>query len=127
MIGFIAPYTFTTRDYRQYNAIAILHTFQFTAAHALTSRTLANEFITVSLSLQITREVFFAPPNSFLVVYSQSPSTVISRIRPNSLPTAVLYSYYSSDLLCPFITPRHGPHGKHRLILLRRRVYWPLT
>jgi hypothetical protein len=35
MIGFIEPYTFTTRDYRQYSAIAILHTFQFTVTHAL--------------------------------------------------------------------------------------------
>jgi hypothetical protein len=49
----------TTRKYRQYNAIAILHTPQFTGAHALwfsvfTSRILATDFITVSLSLQHT-------------------------------------------------------------------------
>jgi hypothetical protein len=48
MIEFIAPYTFTTRDYRQHGAIAILHTFQFTVAHALgfsvfTSRVLATD------------------------------------------------------------------------------------
>jgi hypothetical protein len=48
MIGFIAPYTFTTRDYRQHSAIAILHTFQFTVAYALrfsvfTSRILATD------------------------------------------------------------------------------------
>jgi hypothetical protein len=46
MIGFIAPYAFTTRDYRQYSAISMLHTFQFTVTHALgfsvfTSRILA--------------------------------------------------------------------------------------
>jgi hypothetical protein len=46
IIGFIAPYAFTTRDYRQYSAISILHTFQFTVTHALgfsvfTSRLLA--------------------------------------------------------------------------------------
>jgi hypothetical protein len=35
MIGFIAPYTFTARDYRQYSAIADLHTLQFTVAQAL--------------------------------------------------------------------------------------------
>jgi hypothetical protein len=35
MIGFIAPYTFTTREYRQYIAITGLHTLQFTATHPL--------------------------------------------------------------------------------------------
>jgi hypothetical protein len=48
MIGFIAHYTFTTRDYMQYSAIAILHTCQFTVTHALglsvlTSRILATD------------------------------------------------------------------------------------
>jgi hypothetical protein len=48
MIGFITPYTFTTRDYRQYSAIAILHTLHVTVAHALgfslfTSRILATD------------------------------------------------------------------------------------
>jgi hypothetical protein len=32
--GFIAPYIFTTRDYRQYSAIADLHTLQFTVTPA---------------------------------------------------------------------------------------------
>jgi hypothetical protein len=46
MIGLIAPYRFTTRDYRQYSNIADLHTLQFTVTHALwfsvfTSRILA--------------------------------------------------------------------------------------
>jgi hypothetical protein len=41
-------YTHTTQNYRQYSAIAILHTFQFTVAHALgfsafTSRILATD------------------------------------------------------------------------------------
>jgi hypothetical protein len=47
-IGFIASYTFTTQDYRQYSAIAILHTFEFTVAHipgfsVFTSRILATD------------------------------------------------------------------------------------
>jgi hypothetical protein len=33
--GFIAPYTFAHRDYKQRSAIAILQTFQFTFAYAL--------------------------------------------------------------------------------------------
>jgi hypothetical protein len=48
MTGFIAFYTFTTRDYRQNSAIAILHTLQLTVTHALgfsvfTSRILATD------------------------------------------------------------------------------------
>jgi hypothetical protein len=40
-----------------------------------------NGFIILSLSLQITHKVFFAPPNSFLAISSQSPSTAIPRTR----------------------------------------------
>jgi hypothetical protein len=40
---------------------------------------------------------------------------------------ASTWFYPLSDLLRPFITPRHGPHGKHRLLLLRKRVYWSVT
>jgi hypothetical protein len=48
MIGFTAPYTFTTRDYRQYSVIADLHTLQFNVTHSLwfsviTSRILATD------------------------------------------------------------------------------------
>jgi hypothetical protein len=50
MIGFVATLiTHTTRDYRQYNAIADLHTLQFTATHTLcmvlsfTSRIMATD------------------------------------------------------------------------------------
>jgi hypothetical protein len=55
-----------------YSAIADLHTSRFTVTHALgfsvfTSRVLATDLI-VSLSLQITDEVFFSQPNSFLAI-----------------------------------------------------------
>jgi hypothetical protein len=78
-IGFIDTlYTpFGTTD--NYSAIADLRTLQFTVTHALgfsvfTSRILATDFITVSLSLKITHEVFFAPPNSFLAIILQLPT-----------------------------------------------------
>jgi hypothetical protein len=87
MIGFIAHYTFTTRDYRQYSAIAILHTFQFTVTHpvgisVITSRILAT-YITVSLSLQITRGVFFAQSSSLFAIILQLP---IPKTRLSSIP-----------------------------------------
>jgi hypothetical protein len=37
-----------------------------------------------------------------------------------------LYSVPSFDCTL-FITPRHGPHGKHRLLLSRMCVYWSIT
>jgi hypothetical protein len=48
MIIFIVPYIFTTWDYKQYSAIADLHTLQFTVTHAIgfsvfTSRILATD------------------------------------------------------------------------------------
>jgi hypothetical protein len=78
----------TTRNYRQYRGIADLHTLQFTVTHALgfsvfTSRILVTDFITASLSLQITHEVFLSLPNYFLAIILQLP---ISKTRLNSNP-----------------------------------------
>jgi hypothetical protein len=55
MIGFIAL-VHSTRNYKQYSAIADLHILQFTVRDTLgfsvfTSRILATDFITVSLSM----------------------------------------------------------------------------
>jgi hypothetical protein len=33
----------------------------------------------------------------------------------------------SGFALCPLITPRHGHHWKHRLLLSKMHVYWPVT
>jgi hypothetical protein len=67
MTAFIEPYIFTIRDYRQYSATAILHTSS-SVRHALRlsvfpSRIPATDFTTVSLSLQLTHEVFLAQSN----------------------------------------------------------------
>jgi hypothetical protein len=91
---------------------------------------LGNGFITVSLALQITLEVFFAPSDSFLafILRLPVPKTGLnsipllpssypgsSKLDP-SLPTAtatLLDSVASSD--CLFISPRHGPRRKRSL------------
>jgi hypothetical protein len=49
MIGFIALYTFTTRDYRQYSAIADLHTLQFRVTHALMISFFASRILAADL------------------------------------------------------------------------------
>jgi hypothetical protein len=130
MIGFIAPYIFTTWDYRQYSALAILHTFQFTVEHTqgfsvITSLILATDFITVSLSLQITYEVFFAHPNSFLAMildsirflYSQAHIPVGWRLEtrldfsPALCYQTLLYNHFAR-------TTQKTQH-----LLLRRHIY----
>jgi hypothetical protein len=70
-----------------YSAISDLRTLQFTVTHALrfsvfTSRILATD-LWVSLSLQITHEVFFAPPNSSLANILQQPNP---KTRLSSVP-----------------------------------------
>jgi hypothetical protein len=125
MIGFNAPDRFTTRDYRQYSAITDLHTLQFTVAHALgfsvfSSRILATDFTTVSLSLQITHEVFFVPPKSFLAIILQLP---IPKTRINSIPHILagwrpdtrLFTLLTARLYCRtlLVTTLHGPRSKH--------------
>jgi hypothetical protein len=50
-----------------------------------------NRFITVSLALQTTHEVFLAQSNSFLATSSRSPWTAISRTWPNSIPSRLLF------------------------------------
>jgi hypothetical protein len=79
MIGFTAPYTFITQDYRQYSAIADLHTLQFTVTHALG----LSVFTSRILALQIEQEVFISEPNSFLAIILQLP---IPKIQLNSIP-----------------------------------------
>jgi hypothetical protein len=136
MIVFFVPYTFTLFGTTgTYNAIAILHTLQFTVTHALgfsalTSRILATDFITGSLSLQITHEVFFSQHNSFLVIILQlstpknrliqflcSQAHILAGWR---LETRLFTSFYAAEH--SLITTLHGSRRKQP-VSLRRRVY----
>jgi hypothetical protein len=65
MTGFINTlYIHTTRDYRQYSDIAYLHTFQFTAAHALGFSIITS---------RILRGVFSSQSDPFLAIILQLP------------------------------------------------------
>jgi hypothetical protein len=98
MIGFIGTLYTQFGTTSNYIAIADLHTLQFTVKHVpgfsvFISRILATDFIIVSLSLQITHEVFFSQPNSFLAIILQMR---IPKTRSNSIP--LLPSSYSGKL-----------------------------
>jgi hypothetical protein len=104
MFGFIAPYTFiqfgTTGDC---SAIAILHTFQLTVKHALgfsvfTSCILATDFITVSLTLQVTHDIFFSQPNSFLAIILHSiPSSYPGRLASRNSTLHFWLLFYTAN------------------------------
>jgi hypothetical protein len=102
-------YNDTIQDYRQYSAIASLHTLQFTVTHVLaftvfTSRILATD-LSQSISLQITHEVFFSQPNFFLAIIVDSvqffcSQAGVSKLDP-SLPTPLHLFYYFSHYAVP--------------------------
>jgi hypothetical protein len=108
MVEFIAPYTFTQRGTTGNIALSLLYTFQFTVTYALGfsvfTSILTTDFMTVSLSLQITLEVFFAQPDFFLTIFSQLPSTAISKTRASSRQQLNQINYSSTELSQVLIT-----------------------
>jgi hypothetical protein len=96
VIGFIAPYTFTTRDYRQYSTIAILHIFQFTVPNVLgfsvfTSRILATDLSQSHCNFNSHTKSSWQSIIVFLPVllnHFQLPSPEFNQI----LSTTILYS-----------------------------------
>jgi hypothetical protein len=113
--GFIASYTFTTRDYRQYSAIAILHTFQFTVAPALGFSGFTSRILATDLSQSHCH---------FKSYMKSSYHTLIP-----SLPLFCTCQFdswllFSTLLYCRtlLITTLNGPRRKQP-VLLTRRVY----
>jgi hypothetical protein len=101
MIGFIDTLYSALGITRSYRAIADLHTLQFTVTHALgfsvfTSLILATDFITVSLSLQITHEVF-SQPNS--AIANSEDSTQFNSSAPKLITWQAGVSKLNSLLL----------------------------
>jgi hypothetical protein len=146
MIGFNATLHTQLWTTGNYSAIADLHVSQFTVTHALgssvfTSRNPDKEFITVSLSLQITYQVFFPPPFLALILRLSIPKTRLHSVPPppSSHPGrlasristlhfwllfSTLYSTTSSPLLIvSFYNTSARTTQKTQPLLLTRRVY----
>jgi hypothetical protein len=102
-----------------YSAIPDLHTLQFTVTHSrgfsdFTSRILTTDFITVSQSHQITHEVSFSQPNSFLAIILQLLTQFNS-----SAPNLISWQAGVSKLGSPQLNSSlHGPRGKHSLFIV---------
>jgi hypothetical protein len=134
MVGFIVSYTFTQFGTTgKYSAIAILHTFQFTVAHALgfsffTSRILETDLSQCHYHFKSHVKsschslIPFLP---FLLRHLRLP------IPKTRLEYSRLLFYTPSTLSLRLlscrtllITTLHGPHGKHCLLLSRMHVHW---
>jgi hypothetical protein len=78
-----------------------------------TSCILETDFMTVSLLLQITHEVFFSQPNSFLAIILQLPAEFNSSVLKLLSRQAGVSKLGSVELF--FITTLHGPRRKQPL------------
>jgi hypothetical protein len=138
LIGFIDTfYTYTTRDCRQYSAIADLHTLEFTVTHALgltvfTSRIRATDLWQSHCNFKSHMKASVPQPDSFLAISSQLPLTAISRTQLNSRPEPTHMNFSSTKLsqiltsksslgtsryIASERTPRKTPSSIARLVL----------
>jgi hypothetical protein len=129
----------TTRDYRQYSAIAILHTLQFTFTQALgfsafTSRILATDFEESHCHFKSHMRSSFHSLIPFLSLFCNCKFQRLDLIQflcsqvyiptgwlDSSLPSIALYSAASS---VSFYNPSARTTQKTQLHLLKKRVYW---
>jgi hypothetical protein len=107
MIGFILPV------HSHNSALQAIQRYRF-STHFPVHRCTSTRVLSLHLSY---------PGNGFIIVChfkSHMKSSLHSLI-------PILLFFLKHLWLCPFITLRQGPHGKHRLLLLRICVYWPVT
>jgi hypothetical protein len=113
---------FTTRDYRQYSAISILHTFQFTVAHTpgfsvFTSRILATDLSQSHCNFKSHMKPSFRSLIPFLPLFGSYQLNSIPSSSPRSLESR--NSTRLLRLLCSAkhvrITTLHGPRRKNSL------------
>jgi hypothetical protein len=119
MIEFIVSYTFTTRDYRQYSAIAILHASQFTVTHALGFSVFTSRILATDLS----QSHYHFKSHMKSSLYSLIPflPILLNHLRQPSpeLDTALnLTAHLTTEHF--FITTLHQPHRKHSLYFCPR-------
>jgi hypothetical protein len=122
ILGFIAPYTFIFRDYRQYSAITVLHTLLFTVTHthqgSQSSLVLSWQRIYYSLTINFRSHMQSSGHSliSFFAIILRLPTpktrlksiTLLPRSHTSTLAsrnsTLPLFSTISSCILRSFIT-----------------------
>jgi hypothetical protein len=132
----------TVQDYWQYNTIAILHTFQFTVAHALEFSAFTSHILATDLSQShcnfkshMKSSLHHLIPFLALILRFRIPKSRLNSI-PSSYPgrpafwnptlhTTRLFCFYYFYFIHPFFwlypytTARHGPHTKHSFSIVK--------
>jgi hypothetical protein len=136
----------TTRNYRQYSAIAHLHNLQSTVAHALglsvvTSRILATDLKQSHWHFKLHMKSSFRSLISFLPLFFNYQFRRLDSIQflctqvhiPEGcrLETRLssILDYYHTTLWCRTLLSNHCARTTQNTqpLLLRRRVYWSVT
>jgi hypothetical protein len=129
-------YIHIVRDHRQYRAIAILHTFQFTVARALgfsifTSRILATDLSQSHWHFNShTKSSWHSliPFLSFLLNRLRLPSPELESFLGYCFILSATTLLYSRRLLIvPFYNSWAQTTQNAQPLLLRRRVYWSVA
>jgi hypothetical protein len=121
--------THTTGDYRQYSAIAVLHTFQLSVTHALgfpvlTSRILATDFEQSHCRFKSQMKSSCHSPITFLLLFCRCQFRRLDSIQILCSQAHILagwrletrlYSILFSAAEHFFITTLHGSRRKHNL------------
>jgi hypothetical protein len=106
-------YIHKVRDYRHYNAIAILHTFQFTVTHALVFSVFTSRILATDLSQSHCHfKSHMKPSLHRLIPFLPSFCSCNSEDSTRLLFHTPFHNYYWP---CPSRTPWHEPHRKHNL------------
>jgi hypothetical protein len=115
----------TTRNYKQYSAIADLHTLKFTVTYALgfsvfTSRILATDLSQSHCHFKSHMKSSLSVLIPFLPLLSIQFNSSVPRLISREAGVSKLdSSLLSCSIDFFFITTLHRPHRKHRLLLSR--------
>jgi hypothetical protein len=107
-------YIHTVRDYRQYSAISILHTFQFTVTHTLGFSVFTSCILATDLSQSHCNFKSHVQSSCLsLIPFLPFLQLPISGLNSTTLDYCSILHFVLS--LCHFIIPQHGPHTENSL------------